>query len=793
MELLRRYSWECTRVWRGLFRTAKAYLASQILVVGMALALVLSVFALIDGVLLRELPYRSPDELYLVQGGRSQKSYREIEAWANALPNAQIAGHQQPFIAGYTRGTAPVAIRAAAVTESFLPVLGVRPQLGGFAPEDFSGSDGPAHVLISDGLRRNQFGADANVVGRTLDLAGATDHQRRSVREFRIAGVLPPGFVFPSGRFNVDVLVALSLRPEQRGNRSEAALAGLLRLPSRQLETEAEAVLTALARAQGVLPPVQAAPTVGIQLNPLDHTLRSFQRTHAKVIGILAAALLLLAFVNSAALSFARTQTLASEMRTRAALGASASDQWRLAVWHTLLVTVLAVAVGTLTGYGVIGLLGDMVPAQVVLLGTPELSWRALVAAVCATAVFAVLTVTALRAAANSATGYMSTTATRRRGKVMATVTGLQAAFSCIVIVGGVVFVGSVWRAWQEDAGFRHADSTLVELSLAKAEPQARSEQLKAAVDSLSGLGDYHAGAVAVSVLGDVGGLLSSAFERPHGALDGEEHLIPYYGDVFDALGVELIQGRLPTHQESRTVLPIVVVSQTAAKRLWPDSAAVGKTLTGAGRTVEVIGVVADARYIGLDRPSEGEIYQVGTGSHVATLVFGGGQGAWADTETVLRRVASSAPQGEVLRIGPLKDALARSIRLRSFRAWIFGGFSLCGLVLTCIGIVGTVLMSSGTRTREMAIRLALGSTRWGLFALLAREPMLALTAGIAAGSLLANWAIHYAKAYIYGISASDPRIWVAAALTIFTCALIATLLPGVKVTRVDPVAALRE
>jgi hypothetical protein len=272
--------------------------------------------------------------------------------------------------------------------------------------------------------------------------------------------------------------------------------------------------------------------------------------------------------------------------------------------------------------------------------------------------------------------------------------------------------------------------------------------------------------------------------------------MIPISSGFFALTGLRAIDGRLPTDEEVDRGAPVAVVSERVAREYWPGQSPLGQTLSSKRATVTVIAVVRDARFQGLDEPSTGEIYVpavlgVWTASAPTYLVR-----ATIPDEAVLRSLIDAIrafdPAASIRRAQDVEGALAQSIQRRRFQAGLFGVMAVSGLVVAGAGILGVTAASTARRTREMGVRLALGSSRERLLGLLLREQLAPVVAGLAIGGLVAAWAVGFARSSLYELSAYDPSVWTTAIAVVLGVAVLGTLVPALRAARVDPVQALR-
>ena len=363
--------------------------------------------------------------------------------------------------------------------------------------------------------------------------------------------------------------------------------------------------------------------------------------------------------------------------------------------------------------------------------------------------------------------------------------------------IGGALFIGSLARVWREDPGFSARDAATFRVSFG---PTASVDRAMALADEIRRLPGVRA-AAAFSTPFLQRAWMGTPFERPAGRDDPPglgADAVRIGPGFFDAARVRLLAGRYPTDDELRHNAPVVVVSQAIASAYWPDRPAVGATLLREGsppRPYTVIGVVADTRMKALDSPPAGEIYESAQAlTSMQTMMYfvslSGDPGAGlAEIVAVIQR---QHPELAASRSQLVEDGLGESIRRRRFLSLLFGAFGVSALAIVGVGILGLMAMRSARRTRELGIRIAIGATPQSVIALLLREQMTGVLAGLAAGALVAAWAVRTLRQNIYGSDIYDPAAWAAAIAALLVIATIGALIPARRASRVDPVTALR-
>jgi putative ABC transport system permease protein len=784
-------------------------------VMALSMALAASVFAIVDGVLFKPLPYARPAELFGIEGWFSWMSERgttslnaisrrDIEIWSAAVPEIQIAAAIFGTVAPLPDGD---TVRSAMIDRAFLDVLGVRPLLGGFLPAHFETTAKIQPALISYRLWLARFGGQPSVLGTIVRFHRAPE------TGIEIVGVLPREFVLPgASRIEPDVLVPL------RNGRAvgERNLRGIARLPAPLIAAAVRPRLDAAARSAmaGFVPRTpwpgisetarrRLGPYDEVRLVPFDEYLTSEQRPLFGVVFALAAALIGLAAINVAGLTAARTQDRARELSMRRALGASRAAIARVVLVECGLLVFAGTALGLALARPLLVLAVRLLPDGLTLFKPAEVDARvivfALVVAAVATAAVALWPVLVLDRFTHAGGPGASSgrVAVRARGWGGRALVASQVALAMMLAIGGALFIGSLARVWREDPGFAAGDSATFRVSFG---PSAPIDRALALADELRLLPGVRA-AAAFSTPFLQRAWIGTPFERPAGRDDPPglgADAVRIGPGFFEAARVRLLAGRYPTDDELRHNAAVALVSHAVATAYWPDRPAVGATLIREGtppRPYTVIGVVSDTRMKALDALPAGEIYEsVAALKSMETMTyfvaFAGDPAA--GLPELVAAIQRRHPELAVSRSQLVDDGLGESIRRRQFQTLLFASFGVSALAIVGVGILGLMAMRSARRTREVGIRIAIGATRQSVTTLLVREQMAAILAGLAAGSVLAFWAARAVRQNVYGAAIYDPAAWAAAIVLLIAVAAIGAFIPARRASRVDPVRALR-
>jgi predicted permease len=794
---------------RSLRRTPW-YSITVVSVIALSMALSATVFAIVDGVLFIPLGYGSPDRLFALTPGFSKLpdyvrplaavSPADVAAWREAVPDLPMTA----FTSNDFKSIGPNASApSASVDAQFFNVFGVQPIGGGFVAADFLARAPVEPAVVTHDFWIRQLGADSAVIGRSLVGKSGTG--------IRIVGVLPKTFAFPTNSFAPDVITPLVLPNPQSAGRFVSVW---LRVPDGESAVGLAARLTVAARVHAAaVPPVSAPPNLpertrilrgpfdNIRLEPIRQTLTARFRQSAWIVFGGAATLVLLACLNVTGLAAARVQDRWREFALRRALGAGVRDLVRLLAVESALLVIAGTVVGVWLAHVLLRATLSVMSRTTYFLKVPEIDGRVLVLT-SLTAAGCVLLVSLLPSRAAWQTNLRTRQeriASRRWFGGRPILIG-QIALSFLMTIAGTLVTGSLVRVWAQPTGFEPSQTALLQISTPKGMTVAGIEEFLASIRRVTGVA--YAGGVAHPILERA--FNGSEFDKPAGAIDTPVSLeqgtfpiesMPVTFGYLDAAGMRAIDGRLPTEVEFSSGNPVAVVSELVAHQYLPGRRAVGQTLRHEGVMFTVVGVVRDARYMSLDMEMQGAIYwPVGAAPRpfISNLLVSGTASGSFRLHDVTAVVAASCPDCVLYKAEMLNDTLAASIRQRRFNAWLFSSFGAASLVIVGTGILGLVAMTTSRRTKEIGIRLALGSTPTGIVRQIVWEQMFTVACGLLSGGLIAAWAVKFVAAYLYKTAAYDGWAWVTAVASVVLVAIGGSVIPSLRGSRVDPIRALR-
>ncbi|HYK42924.1 MAG TPA: ABC transporter permease [Thermoanaerobaculia bacterium] len=775
------------------FRKSPGFAALAIATLALGIGANTAMFSIVRGVLLRPLPYRDSGRLMVAR--LSIPDYRDLTRFTRSFDDTAIWASN---LYNFTRGAESDQMLGGVVSTRFFPLLSA-PALGRvFLPEDARAP----RVVLSDRLWRSHFGADPGVLGRTMNLSGKT---------YTVIGVMPPSFEFPSADFRLWVPFdhALETTPQQLENRSLRIfrMIGHRRagVSERQASEEAAAIS---ARLQKEFPDTNAGSVIRFQ--PLSQALLGSVRPALVVLLATVGLVLLIACANVANLTLARATGREREIAVRSALGAARGRLVRLLLTESVALAVAGGVLGALAAYWAVSLLPRFAPAGMPRVGSVHVDALVLLFALAVSVATGVLfgLVPALEASRVSLSqklkeGGRGAAGSRRAGRVRHVLVVAEVALSVVVLVGAGLLVRSLGRLLHVDAGFQPSNLVTFHLELSRFQnPQKRAEVARAALERLAAI-------PGVAAAGGGTGLppetpqRATRFAIAGRSIDDPDASSAYFlavsPDYFRALGTRVLAGRAFSDRDRENTAPVVVISRGMADRLFPAGDAVGKTLklvnpdqSDAWRTI--VGVVENIRYSGLDDPGANSVYtpfpqtpffwtyvMLRTPIPPATLA--------PSIREAVRGVDSSLV---VARLRSMDAIVSGTVATPRFQASLLAGFGLLALLLAAIGIYGVISYGVSQRREEIGVRIALGAASRDVVRLIAGQGMRLVIVGVAAGLVGALAAARLLRGLLYEIGTADPITFAAIAVVLAAVGILASGVPALRASRVDPMTALR-
>ena len=790
-----------------ILRKNLGFVLTVVVTLGLGIGANATIFSVINAVLLEPLPYKEPGRLIRLWESNPGGGLAEV---AVSVPNFEDWQKQQTVFEQFaaaenatfnlTGSGEPQRVAAARITANLIPTLQVEPVLGrSFLPEEAQPGSTRV-VLLSHGLWQRQFGSDPSLINRTVQLNGES---------YTVVGVMPPGFQFPALRELWVPLVFDPAKEPWRVDRTNRNLSVFGRLKPNVTIDQANADLAVVAqRLQQQYPKSNSGWTIRLRTF-YDWIVPAEVRRAMLALFVAVELLLLVACANVANLLLARSTTRRQEIAIRAAVGARPVHLIRQMLTESLLLASLGGLFGLLLTFW-----GTKLIASLNAQNIARLSETRIDAAVLGFTVFTVIAIGLIfglaparwasrldltnNLKAGARTGASKLTQRLRSSLVVAEVTMVA-----VLLVSAGLLVRSLIRLQAMPFGFAPENMITMQLSLPGSKYGQREQrvnffdQLLQRLRNVPGVVD----AAAAESPAGAGGNWTVEITVEHGetAIDttrpsAEAHVAtPHY---FRAMNIPVLQGQ-EFSDSYRNDQPLeLVVSESFARRYWPNENAIGKRLRpGTNNPVgTVIGVVGDVRTIDRQEEKLPAFYfpygYVGMPSLVVALRTTGQPETFA---TVLRaQVREIDPEQPVYNIRTMDEFIANATAQQRLQASLSSIFSVVALLLVAVGIYGVVAYWVRQRIREIGVRMALGAAARDILKLVIAQGMRHVLFGLTLGLAGAFALTRLLGTSVFGVSANDPVPFVVVMVLVFGVAFAACYLPAWRATKVDPSIALR-
>jgi putative ABC transport system permease protein len=771
-----------------------------------------AIFSVLDAVLLRPLPYADADRLVMIgdrnpDGGSPNNlgfaTYEDLRDQSRSFAAlAAIRQWQPTFLADGIAESLP----AMRVSANYFSMLGVRPVLGrDFLPED-DRPDSWHLLLLSDGLWRRSFGADPTVVGRVVRMNGET---------YRILGVLPPkGQLLVSSSFYRSAQLWAPIgydRSLPQACRSCQHLKAVGRLAPGVTVAQGRSDLDGVRRRLAQEHP-EDYPAGTMDVVPLANELTSGLRAPFFVLVGAVGFVLLIACANVANLTLARSLRRGHEMAIRGALGASRGRLMRQLFAESLVLCAAGGALGVALAGALQTALLRLAPVSLPRVGEVSFDGRVLLFAALASLASAFLSgaLPAFRVSAARATASLASETRSSAGPASArarrALTIAELGLAVVLVTGAFLMIRSMARLLDTPVGFATERVMSLALSIsgdAYAEDAgvvAFQDRALDRVRSLPGVESAaFSGQIPLGGNGDSFGFHIFGHMAENPAEDPSVERYSVTPDYFRTLGIPLRRGRLLTPEDRADAVPVMLVSETAARTLFSGRDPIGERVRigghdeGPWRTI--VGIVGDVRHTDIALGATPQMYlpqaQMTDGG-LTLVVRTRTDSPESLTESIGRVIREIDPGIPIYDVASMRALVARSAAPRRFVMHLLAAFALTALALAAIGLYGVVAHSVAERTREIGIRVALGATPRDVVRLVLSGGAGMVGLGLIAGIAGALGATRFLTAILYGVGPGDPASLSAAVLVLAAVALAAHWLPARRAARVDPVTALR-
>jgi putative ABC transport system permease protein len=787
-------------------RRSPAFTAVAVVMLGLGIGATTAIFSVVDGVLLRPLPYPEADRLVRVRQIDGRKSdyndtspanyfdWQERNRSFERIAFFQYFGHDVRGSSGET-----ISINSWLVSEDYFAVLGVKPRMGRvFIPDDFR--PGAARVaIISTSLWQQRFGGDPKVLGRREILDGVA-HE--------IVGVMPASFQFPEKRF---IWAPKSFTEDEKRVRAGNYLDVVARLRPGMTQAAAQDDMNRISRDLAATYP-QTNANVGVRLLSVPNELLGPVRPALLVLLGAVVCVLLVACANVASLLLARGSDRRREFAIRAALGAGRTRLARQMITESAMLAALGCGLGLLLGRGGIAVLLALSPATLPRTDEIALDGRVLLFTLAMSIATAVLFGLApvrmfsrpdLHDAVREGGRGMSASRGRLRLRGVLIVT--EVALALVLLVGSGLLIRSFITLLRVDPGFVPEHRAMVQVFLwdLYQKPDARATFMRDVLERMAAVpGVQSAGAVSALpfAAANIGIETPIKFEGRPAPRPGESPSV--YTTVatngyFETMGIALRRGRTFTQGDNASGARVALASESLVRRHFPNEDPIGRHIQvsfDGNQPREIVGIVADVRHDGLQQPPREEVYMphaqhpfgsmtivVRTTSDPAALL------------PVLQRAVWDVNPNQAIYVATTMDALvASSLKERRFNLSLIGSFAGLALVLAAVGVYGLISYSTSRRASEFGVRLALGASGGQVVRAAMRDGVRYAIAGVALGLIASVVLTRWMSSMLFGVKPTDPLTFILLAGVMLFVGALAAFLPARRALKVDPVIALR-
>ena len=792
-----------------VLRKSPGFAVTVVITLALGIGANTAIFSIVYGVVFRPLPYPHPQRIIELTES-SPRGSDEKDVTYQELQFLQEHGSPFQFLTGYTVqgynlsvGNKTERVKGQPVSTDYFHVLGTQPLLGrDFLAEEDTG-DGAHVAILSYGTWQTQMGGDRETIGRTITLDG---------EPFTVIGVMPPGLegsVDPILPGDTDVWTPLALVGQTAGSGQNIEVLGRLRpgLALAQAQAQMRSITTAFRKAF----PQELDPTTTLSIQPYQTMLSSDVRMILLVLFGAVGLVLLIACANVANLLLGRATARGREFAVRAALGASRTRLVRQVLTESVLLSIMAALLALLLArIGMQSLLAlspsDLPRANDIHLDAWAFAFTLAVAVI--TGILFGL-VPAFRASFGEIYEKLGEAAARmssgrKHGRFRAALVVSEIAMCLILLTGAALLIETFWHVLNTVPGFNPSHVVSIEVYLSGSRYNSTAavsryyEEAVQRVERLPGIQSASAITAGLPLRRGANFGLSVAGKQ----IPRTFGIRMVMSDYFRTMGVPLVLGRPLTAADDEKSPSVSVISQEAARLLFPGQNPIGQRFQFAQLDWQVVGVVGDVKSY-LDKPTEAGVYiqLAQTPYPVLNLVS-----IWfpeyivvrtsadplALSQTVEQQLQAIDPSVGIGHVRTMEQVRSAAVAMRRFNMTLLSIFAALALVLAAIGIYGVIAYSVTQRTHEIGVRMALGAKHGDVLWLVLRQGMVLTGFGVGLGIPGALALTRLLESYLYRVQPTDPIAFSSTALLLGAVAMLASYIPARRATKVDPLIALR-
>ncbi len=788
----------------GLRSLAKkpAFTAVAVLALCLGIGANTAIFSVINGVLLRPLPFEQPDNIVMVWEkrvalGRERNpvSAPDFHDWRAQNTVFEEMAAYQPTDITLAGASEPEKIPAAAVHPGFFSVLRAKPGLGRTFLSDEDRADKNSVVVISHGLWQSRFGGDPNIINRTVTI---------NDKSYTVVGVMPARFSYPEAE--VAAWIPLTLSERELSNRGSHSLLVIARLkpdvPIDQARAEMQTIASNLEQQH------QVNTGHSVNVFGLYEEVVGSSRSALWIIFGAVAFVLLIACANVANLQLARSTSRQKEIAIRSALGASRFRIVRQLLTESLLLSLAGAVLGLLLALWWVDILLAISPGAVPRTAEISLDGRVLaftlaVAFITGLVMGIVPALHASRPHLNEALKEGGRSSSAGGGnRVRSALVIAEVAICLILLIAAGLMMKSFVKLLDVNPGFNPENAVAVNVTLSRSKYE-KGQQIAAffqqSLERVSALPGVKSAGVASNLP------LGQGFGSRYFSIEGRPPLPPGQGynantclvtpGYFNAMSIPLIRGRDFANGDTYGTPDVVVINEEMARQFWPDEDALGQRVrVGEGPWRTIIGIVGSVKNRGLDAEPRQEMYW----PYYQGAIPGGTFVVRTESNPEAMTAAIRSAIGEVDKDQPLSDmrtleqVMSESVAPRRFNMLLLAVFAGVALLLAAVGLYGVISYSVTQRTHEIGIRMALGARPADVMKLVVGQGLVLTAIGIGMGLVGAYFLTQFMATLLFGVNATDLSVFIAIPSLLASVALIASVVPARRAIRVDPMVALR-
>ncbi len=782
---------------------ARGFTAVAVLTIALGVGANTAIFSVLNGVVLQPLPYPDQERLVRIWPGNSlsKESLVEFEERMQSFAGLSGFGGQTLTLTGNGE---PEELSGASVSVNHFDVLGVAPVLGrAFLPEEREPGSGSV-VILSHGLWNRRFGADPGIIGEVIQLGGAGDETRT------VIGIMGPDYRPLSA--SVQAWLPLTIDPTNQGDYSgTASLMVVGRLSEAASLEQANAELRAIVarwQDEGLRWLTDEVARTALVASMHD-TLVGAVRSPLMVLFAAVALVLLIACTNVANLLLARGSVRQREIGIRLAIGAGRLRVLRQLLTESALLGLLGGGVGLAFAVWTLSVLKSSLPASVpradlISIDLPVLGF-ALAISLLSGLVLGILpavrsTKSNLRSTLYDSGRGMS--GGRGRQRIHRALVVVETALAVVLVVGAGLMLKSFWLVNRVDPGFRVEGLVAMRLS-PPASRYGEDEILRdyyrrvtERLEAVPGVVSVGANYLLPMAPGNMAVLYNVEDDiLPEGEFRPRANVRSVSTGYFQTMEIPLVEGRLFNAADGTDESLVMILNQTMARDLAPDGTALGKRIGGFfGETFTVVGVVADVHQRSLQAAPRPEMYlpyHWATFSNMYVLVRINGDAA-SHIPTLQQAVWTVDADVPISRINTMEDVVAESLGDSRFLAQLLTAFAALALALGAIGVYGVLSYTVNQRASEIGVRMALGAPQRAVLKSAMAQGIALVAGGVVVGIAIALAAARLLSGFLFGISTTDPATFLTVGVFLMLVAVVASLIPAVRASRIDPMLALR-